>query len=732
MQDLFALDDMEDMQEQSGEVVPFSGQPLMPSPDQIEAIRRQIALQRRLDDLAVFAEAENAAELLDDDALGKYGAKVVRDYHTDKTSRADWEDRARRAMDLAKQVKGAKSFPWDGASNVKYPMLTTAALQFAARAYPAIVDGPRIVKCQVLGFDDEQGTKASAADRISQHMSYQLLYELPEWESDMDTILHQIPIVGCAFRKVYPDQMSEAGFKSDFVSAFDLVVNQSARSLETVPRITHVFKLYPHEIQERQRAGIYLDVDLKGQSDQGTDDDAPEMFLEQHRYLDIDDDGVLEPWVVTVHEKTEKVVRIRPCFDHGAIITDQANGRIISIPRRPYFVMVPFIPDPDGGFYPVGFGHLLEPLSDVIDTTINQMMDAGTLQNAGGGFIASGVDLGKGKSTISLKPGQYRTVPTASQDLRQGIVNIEHPGPSKVLFELLSLMIDSGKDIAAIQDILVGDMPRNQTATTTMAMIEQGLKVFSAIYKRIYRALKAEFKMIYDINKKNARLDLPKYVALTDQPIQIVRKDYMGELNVIPVSDPNTITDMQRMAKAQLVLEEAKSGNPHVDVRAATKRAFEAARIERIDEVMVEPPTGPTPQEQIGLAGALAELEKVKADVEKVRADTEKVVVETIMAKLTAMLPLNQPLPVMQPQFTPPVIVEPPQEQPLPPMPGEMPPDMMTATPDAIGMPQEAQPMPDEAMPPFDMEQGTPPELADQIAAEQMAASDAMPGDVPL
>lgn len=578
-------------------VVPFV------SPAMIKA--REAAMR-----LTELAKQVNAAEDLDDETLVSLGAKVCREYEIDKDSRKDWEDRARRAMDLAKQKKTEKSTPWPNASNVKYPMLTTAALQFAARAYPAICDGPRIVKARVLGADPD-GRKATSADNVSQHMSYQLLQEVDGWESDVDTALHQIPIIGCAFKKVYEDDAKPAGYCDELVSAFDFVVNQKTRSLKTVPRATHVFTLYPHEIKYRQRIGRFLDLDLKASSEDAEDEDAPVTLLEQHRYLDLDDDGVEEPWIVTVHEKTQTVLRITACFDLDGIETDKIKGSIVKVERKDYFVKLPFVPDPEGGFYDVGFGHLLEPISDVIDSTINQMMDAGTLQNSGGGFIGSGVNLGKGKSVVSFKPGEYRTIQSAGNDLRQAIVNIEHPGPSKVLFELLGMMIEAGKDVAAIQDILVGDSPRNQTATTTMAMIEQGLKVFTAIYKRLYRALQEEFKIIFKINSRS--LQVPKYVALLDKPVQVVGADYMGDLDVMPIADPNTVTDMQRMAKAQFVMEEAKAGNPHINLFEATKRAFEAARIDQPEEVLVPPPPPdqqqpPSPEEQLAQA-KMAELQ---------------------------------------------------------------------------------------------------------------------------
>ena len=679
-------------------------------------------LRMHLIALKKMAAMPNAAEAFEPEKLAGLGQTVCREFQLDDDSRSDWKKTAHRAMDMARQKRESKSDPWPNASNVKFPMLTTAALQFAARAYPAIVDGPRIVKCQVLGADP-QGQKAASADRVSQHMSYQFLVEMDNWEADLDTALHQLPIVGCVFKKVYEDGESTAGCCSDMVSAFDFVVNQKTRSLESVPRATHIFTLYPHEIETRIRQGKFSEFEYANDGDDSNDEHGPHTFYEQYRYFDSDDDGMTEPWIVTVHEKTQRVVKMVVGFDPDEIKINEQKGKITHIPKKSYFVKIPFIPDPEGGFYDIGFGKLLEPLCDVIDTTINQMMDAGTLQNSGGGFIASGVDIGRGKSQLRMRPGEYRTVQTAAQDLRAGIYSMDHPGPSKTLFDLLSLMIDSGKDIAAIQDILVGDMPRNQTATATMAMIEQGLKVFTAIYKRIFRALRQEYGLVFAINKRS--LNVPKYIALLDQPIEVSQHDYQGDMDVMPTADPASITDMQRMAKAQFVMEEAKNGNPCVNLFEATKRAFEAARVDDIEKILIRP--GPKPQD------ALME-EEAKAKIDLAKAQTVKTVADAEVALAQVGIPIGMPVQVGQPLFGGGGM---PMGQPMPMGPegpggpeGPMPPGPMGG-PDGGPMPPD---MIEQGGPPpmeGDPSQGgeIPPEVLMQIQAEMDGAGDGMPGD---
>ena len=607
-------------------VAPMSALPVMQHsnvvPFPIEETPQMLELRRRIIYLSRLASLENAASEFGEDILSGLGQRVVREFKLDKDSRAEWEKTATRAMDIARQKREGKSEPWENASDVKYPILTTAALQFAARAYPAIVDGPRIVKTTVLGKDDEMGSKAAAADRVSQHMSYQLLQEMPSWEEDMDTCLHQIPIVGCAFKKVYPDPDSEAGACSDLVSAFDMVVNQSAKSLSKVPRITQILRLYPHEIRERIQSGLFDEIDIKAGSEGGEDDDAQQTVLEQHRYWDSDGDGVPEPWIITVHERLGKVLRMRTAFDIDKMVVNERRGVIVRLPRKQYFVKIPFVPDPEGGFYDIGFGKLLEAISDIIDTTINQMMDAGTLQNSGGGFIGGTLQLGKGK--LRMKPGEYHKVPSSGDDIRKSIVSMEHPGPAPVLFQLLQLMIEAGKDVASVKDVLTGETPSNQTATSTMAMIEQGLKVFTAIYKRIYRALKTEYRLIFEINRDS--LQTPKYVALLDEPIEVVREDYHGQMDIMPVADPNTVTDMQRMAKAQVLMEQVANGNPTINPFQATKRALEAARIERIPDVMNPPPDPnqpppPSPEEIVAQIKAKGLEDEINAKREMADID---------------------------------------------------------------------------------------------------------------
>lgn len=564
----------------------------------------QLSPMQKLEVIAT--KIPNIAAVLPEEKLGQISTKVVEEYLIDKNSRTLWEERISDAMDLAMMVSAQKDYPFEKASNIKYPLLTVAALQFNARAYPAIVQGDRVAKCKVVGRDPN-GTKAAQAERVSEHLSYQLLAAQAEWEDDTDKLLTTLPIVGCAFRKVWYDPAIKRN-RSRLVSAGSLVVNYFARSMEDVPRITEELRLYPYEIAERIRGGRFIEFDYENatasepQSDDATkkegeadpgDKDAPQLFLEQHRLLDLDEDGYPEPYVVTVHHSSQKVCRIAPNFSAESV-TAGDDGQISAIRRDEYFVKYTFLPSPDGGFYGQGFGWLLKDVSESINSTLNMIMDAAHLSNIQGGLVSS--QLGIKEKTIRLKPGEWRVI-TQGGKLSDAVLPIKYDGPSPVLFQLLGTLIESGKEVAAIKDVLTGDSPATAPVGTTLAIIEQGLQVFTSIYKRIHRALKAELKLHAKLNAKH--LDPAEYNAFFDSPEPVdPQADYDSKaMDILPVSDPNSVSKMQRLAKAQLVKELATE-NPSMDQMAATRRVLEAADVDEIDELMAPPPQ-PNPEEEI-------------------------------------------------------------------------------------------------------------------------------------
>lgn len=558
-----------------------------------------------------FIDADNIADLLDDDELGRIGNRVKDEYEIDKASCAEFMDRYKNAMALALQKAEVKTFPWQNAANIKYPLLTTAAIQFAARAYPALVQGRDVVKAKVVG-DDPTGQKRNRGERVARHMSWQLLDQMDEWEEDTDRLLHALPIVGCVFRKTYYSTLLRRNV-SEMCPADKVVVNKWAKSLEACPRITHRIELYPYQVTERQRSGMFLDVELPKEEKDG-DSDAPVDFLEQHRTLDLDDDGYPEPYVVTVHEDSGKVVRIVARYEDEDI--SYRGDKVQRIEPAQYFTKYGFIPNPDGSFYDLGFGTLLEPLNEAINTAINQMMDAGALQNAGGGLIGSNVKVPSG--IVRRKLGEWLKIPmTGNENLSNSVYPWPAQGASPTLFQLLGLLIDAGKDVAGVKDVLTGDQERSQPATTTLALIEQGMKVYSSLYKRIHRALRQELKKLYRLNRIN--LTEEEYFTVLDTPEAVAPEDYEGEsFDIEPVSDPTMVTDMQRLARAEFMMQFVQ--DPQFDGKLIRMRLLEAANIDGVDELVLDEaqptPEGQRAQAEAAKAAAELELEKEKAESE--------------------------------------------------------------------------------------------------------------------
>lgn len=531
--------------------------------------------------------APNIAEHLDDGVLSSMGSKVCEEFEIDETSRTaeGWDERADSAMKLALQVREEKSYPWQKASNVKYPLISTAAIQFNARAYPAIIDGPNIVKGQVLGEPTPE--KQDRALRIGRHMSYQLLQEMDDWEEDTDRLLMMLPIVGCAFRKSYFDPLK--GYNcSHVVSAKDFVVNYWTKDLDSCPRGTHCLEFYPHQIAEKMRSGVWLDVELG--APEGNDDQAPHQFLEQYRLWDLDGDDYPEPYIITVHKETQKVVRVVARFDQKGVQLDD-NHQVVRITPTRVFTKYGFIPSPDGSFYDIGFGTLLNPLSETINSTINQLMDAGHLSNVQGGFIGSGVSIKSG--SLRFQPGEWKKADSGGQPLSQAIVPLPVREPSSVLFQLLGMLIESAKDVTATQNILSGDSSSASTPVgTVMALIEQGLKTFTAIVKRIHRALKHELGVLYDLNGKY--LNPQDYFTFQDVQGVIAQQDYNADdVDVVPVSDPSMATDMQKMGRVQFLMSMRGQG---LNDMAINQFALETAGIPDPKRFLPQGPPPPDPK----------------------------------------------------------------------------------------------------------------------------------------
>lgn len=545
-----------------------------------------------------------------EDMLGRLGAKVVEEYDIDVASRADWSARNERAMKLAKQVVEQKNYPWPKASNIKYPLITHAAIQYNARAYNAIVT-PDMVKAKVNGYDKD-GSKHARADRVGKAMTWQCLEQMEEWSEEMDQLLLIFSIVGMDFKKTYFDPVLGRNV-SERVSAEDLVFNYGAKNFYKCPRKTHKIPLYPYEIREKQLNGIYIDHDFGQSQEDGNnnDPDAQHLFLEQHRLEDLDGDGYPEPYIVTVHHQTRKVVRIVSRFYEDSI--EARNAQVARIKPVEYFTKYGFLPNPDGSAHDVGFGLLLGPLNTSINRSINMMFDAAHLANTQGGFFGSGLRMKGG--AMRLRPGEYRALPVDGATIRDNIVPLKFDGPNAVLFQLVGFLVEAAHDIASIKDILTGEQSQaNMPASTALALIEQGLKTQTSVNQRVHRSLKREFKLLYELNGRYMQPQVYITFLDDDEPTEVLLDDFKGDtLDISPTADPKVLTDMQEIMRAQALLAFAQ--DPDFDGWKIKQRYLEALGIPDINDLRADPRSKQMAMMQ-QLMALQVELKSKQADAE--------------------------------------------------------------------------------------------------------------------
>lgn len=593
-------------------------------------------------------DAGNIASMLDESALTKIGEDCKSGLEIDDDSRSEWMEKNERAMELALQITHERTFPWEGASNMVFPLITTGALQFNARALPAIIPGNNIVKCRVNGDDsgvfqvqtDPQtgepavnpetgqpvtqevtapGAKAAQAARVSQHMNWQLLDQMTEWEGDTDTLLLYLPIAGCAFRRMWYDP-TKGRPCSRWIPASNLIVNMKARSIETAPRISEEFFLYPYEIIEKIRSGdFYYEGDdplrdFGGQEeDEDSEDTQPRIcFIEQHCRIDLDEDGYPEPYTVIFHKETGQVVRIVARYAEADIEYDGFD--VVRINTMSEYIKYDFIPNPNNEFYGIGFGWLLGPINDQVNTTINQLNDAATLQNMPMGFLGRGLRLKGGD--MKFEPGEFKQVDNSGGSLRENIFQLQLAPPSQVLFQLLGLMINSGQDISSVKDIMMGDTSTNIAPTTALTLVEQGTTQFNSIFKRVHRALKLELSLLFDINGRT--LDEREYFTFFDSQEEVSVSDYdSSTLNVTPVTDANMAARALRQSKTQALMQIAQMFPDRLNRDMILADLLEASEIENPQEYILPPPQPPEPSMD-------EQAKMMRAETDRFRAETDR------------------------------------------------------------------------------------------------------------
>lgn len=556
-----------------------------------------------------LADAEGPVhDLLTDDELTALGRACVLEWKLDEGSRADWREIVEQALeDAAQETDEEKGYPWPDAANVRYPQLTVSAEQFAARAYPALIKGDRVAAVKPLGktpgevaddnrrearkvqqaaqaaqqqgsdpahvdqaqmaaaqhlqqaqqqAQDEWDEKRARAARVETWLNHLIFEVMDDWEGDVDALLNQSPISGCGFKKVY--RHTDGHTQSDFVTPLDVVVSAKTKSLRSAPRITHPFTLHPYEIEQRQRAGQFRDVHIP--LDDGEDPEAPRELIEQHRLSDLGEDGVMKPLIVTVDVKTMMVLCVDAPFNRDDIV--EKDGKVVRVKRWNAFVLYPFLPHPKGNLYGIGFGHLLRMIMATVDTGLNQLIDAGHAQIAGGGFVGSSLRLqDEGQTgTLYFQPGEYPVVNIRGGDIREAIWERTLPQPSEVTLKMVDVLLAAAKDITSVKDVNTGEAPSTAPVGTTLAMLEQALQVFSAIYLRYYRSLKVELRTIYECEARWGVQDEDTVAAYAELTGGDMREDFkFPSHSIMPTADPKIVTRQQALARSQTISQVAES-----------------------------------------------------------------------------------------------------------------------------------------------------------------------------
>jgi len=544
----------------------------------------------------------NLAELLPDDVLDPLGSKMCENYMDYKSSRKDWERSYTQGLELLGFNYDDRTEPFKGASGATHPVLAEAVTQFQALAYKELLPAEGPVRTQIIGMPTPD--KEAQSQRVKQFMNYQIMSEMQEYEAEFDQMLFYLPLAGSAFKKVYYDEIMQRAV-SKFVPADDIVVPYTATSLDDCEAIIHKVRMSENELRKQQVGGFYRDIEInpsymnESESEKaereldGTSkgrDQRMYTLLECHVDLDLEGfedsgedgepTGIKIPYVVTVEEGTRKVLSIRRNYEIGDAQKNKIN----------YFVHFKFLPGL--GFYGFGLTHMIGGLSRTATAALRQLLDAGTLSNLPAGFKMRGIKMRD--EAQSIQPGEFRDVDAPGGNLKDAFMTLPFKEPSQTLLQLMGVVVQAGQRFASIADLQVGDGNQQAAVGTTVAMLERGSRVMSAIHKRMYAAMKKEFTILARVFK----LYLPPvypYDVIGGQN-QIKQTDFDDRVDILPVADPNIFSQTQRISLAQTEMQLAAS-NPQIHNQYEVYRnMYEALGVKDIDLILIKPPQ-PTPKD---------------------------------------------------------------------------------------------------------------------------------------
>jgi hypothetical protein len=539
---------------------------------------------------------DNLAELLPEEILMPLGSELYQNYSDYKSSRQDWEQSYIKGLDLLGFKYEQKTEPFQGASGATHPVLAEAVTQFQALAYKELLPAQGPVRTQTVGAPSPE--KSSQAERVKEFMNYQLMDQMPEYETEFDQMLFYLPLSGSAFKKVYYDELLGRAV-SKFVPADDLIVPYTATSLDDAESMIHRIRTSGNDLRKQQVGGFYRDIDLTPGYENETALDKKEhelegirqtgkpedvfTLLECHVNLDIEGfedrgpdgetTGIKLPYIVTIEENSRQVLSIRRNYEVGDALRKKIS----------YFVHFKFLPGL--GFYGFGLIHMIGGLSRTATSALRSLLDAGTLSNLPAGFKQRGIRIRD--DAQSIQPGEFRDVDAPGGNIRDAFMTLPFKEPSPTLLQLMGVVVQAGQRFASIADMQVGEGNQQAAVGTTVALLERGSRTMSAIHKRLYVALKNEFKLLARVFKLYLPEEYPYDVVGGERVIK--QADFDDKVDILPVADPNIFSQTQRISIAQTELQLAQS-NPQIhNLYAAYRNMYEAIGVKNIDLILKKP-----------------------------------------------------------------------------------------------------------------------------------------------
>ena len=537
----------------------------------------------------------NLAEELDDRELSRLSSELLGEFDGNKASRSEWEDAYSKGLELLGYNYEDRTMPFRGATGVTHPLLAEAATQFQAQAFNELLPPSGPVRTQVVG--EKTKDNEAQAYRVREFMNYYITNVMEEYTPEFDQMLFYLPLAGSTFKKVYYDAAVDRAV-SKFVPAEDLVVPYGASDLDSCENITQVVKMSLNDLRIRQVMGFYRDIPVipsQGESSEVSDEmdklegvepsniDYDCTLLECHVNLDLygfedtgedgEPTGIKVPYIVTISEDNGQVLSIRRNFKEG----DDLKKKI------QYFVHYKFLPG--FGFYGLGLIHTIGGLSRTATAALRQLIDAGTLSNLPAGFKARGLRVRDDEEP--LQPGEFRDVDAPGGAIRDSLMPLPFKGPDSTLFQLLGFVVDAGRRFATITDMKVGDGNQQAAVGTTVALLEQGSRVMSAVHKRLHYGMRQEFKLLARVMSEYLPQEYPYAVAGGDRAV--MRQDFDDRVDVVPVSNPNSFSQAQRISLAQSQLQMATQAPQIHDLHEAYRRMYEALGVNDIDKILIAP-----------------------------------------------------------------------------------------------------------------------------------------------